>query len=79
MRAVDREFPLEPEVALGSALCMCRDQRNKEPTISDLFADLLIPEVPAAQLALVEPDLDATLTQPLSNAPRGLGILRGIT
>jgi hypothetical protein len=79
MRAIDREFPLEPEVALGSSLCVRRDQRNKERTISDLFADLRIPDVPAAQLALVEPDLDATLTQPLSNAPRGLGIPRGVT
>ena len=79
LRAVDREFPLEPEVALGSSLCMRRDQRNKERTISDLFADLRVPDVPAAQLASVEPDLDAALTQPHSNAPCGLGILRGIT
>lgn len=57
MRAVDREFPLEPEVALGSALCMRRDQRNKKRTISDLLTDPLIPDVPAAQFALIKPSL----------------------
>jgi len=37
--------------------------------------DLLIPRVPAPQLALIEEDLDAGRTQALANLPGSLSIL----
>jgi hypothetical protein len=44
----------------------------------DFVSDLLIPRVPAPQLALIEKDLDAGRTQCLANLLGRLDILRGV-
>jgi hypothetical protein len=44
----------------------------------DLPPDLLIPNIPAPQLALIEKDLDAGRTQRLANLLSGLRVLRGV-
>jgi hypothetical protein len=41
----------------------------------DLVTDLLIPRIPAPQLALIEKDLDAARTQCVGNLLRRPGIL----
>src|SRR5580658_569078 len=58
MRARDGEFPFAAEIALESRLGVGRYDRNEEGAISDLAADLLVPGIAAAKLALVEPHLD---------------------
>jgi len=54
----DGELPLVPEVALEPLLRMPGDDRNEQRTVEDLAADLLVPHVPATQLALVEKYVD---------------------
>jgi hypothetical protein len=44
----------------------------------ELAPDLLIPHVPASQLALVEPDLDARGAERFANPLGCLRVLRGI-
>jgi hypothetical protein len=78
MRAIDGEFPLAPEVTFLASLGRGRDDGDKQRAVADLLADLVVPRISAAQLALVEPDLDAARPQRLANAPRRLGILRGV-
>src|SRR6516165_6027710 len=76
--ALVRKIPLKPEVALLPRRCIRRNDGNKERAVADLASDLLIPHVAAAQLALVEPDLDTRTAQRLANAPSRLRVLRGI-
>ena len=78
MRAIDGEFPLAPEVTFLASLGRGRNDGDKQRAVADLLADLVVPRISAAQLALVEPDLDAARPQRLANAPRRLGILRGV-
>jgi hypothetical protein len=52
-----------------------RNDRNKERAVVDLAPDLLIPRVPAPQLALIEKDLDAGRTQCLADLLGSLRIL----
>ena len=44
----------------------------------DLAPDLLIPNIPAPQLALIEKDIDTGRTQCLANLLSGFRILRGV-
>jgi hypothetical protein len=44
----------------------------------DLAANLLVPHVPAPELALIEEYLDAGGTQSRANSLRSLSILRGV-
>ena len=44
----------------------------------DLLPDLLIPNIAAPQLALIEKDLDTGRTQCLANLLSGLRVLRGV-
>ena len=78
VRALDRESPFEPKIALEPLLRVLGDQRNEERAVVDLAPDLLIPDVTAAQLALVEPDLDTGRAQRLANPLGSLRILRGV-
>jgi hypothetical protein len=55
-----------------------RDDRDEQRTGLDLLADRVVPGVPAPQLALIEPDLDAGGTERFSNTLRRLYILRGV-
>jgi len=50
----------------------------KKGTISDLAANLLVPGITAAKLALVEPHFDAGCAQGRAEALCGLMVLRGI-
>lgn len=78
MGAVDREFPLEPKVALEPLLCMAGDQRDEEGAIAYLAPDPLIPHVSAPKLALVKPNLGAAGAEGRSNARSSDGVLRCI-
>jgi hypothetical protein len=75
MGAFDCEVPLVPKIALKPLLSVLGDHRNEEGAVVDLLPDLLIPRVPAPQLALIEKDLDAGRTQCLANLLRSLRIL----
>jgi hypothetical protein len=73
--ALIRKVPLQSKVALVPRGCISRDDGNEERAVADLVADLLIPHIPAPQLALVEPDLDARSAKCLANLLGGVGIL----
>jgi hypothetical protein len=59
MRALLGNAPLEPEIAFRTRRGVRRDDRDEQRAVADLLADLQVPGVPAAQLALIKPDLDA--------------------
>ena len=74
----DGELPFVAKIALEPLLGVPGDNRNEEGAVVDLVPDLLIPRVPAPQLALIEKDLDAGRTQCLANLLGRLRILRGV-
>ena len=78
MRAIDGEFPLESKITLEPLLGMLGHDRHEQGAVVDLVTDLLIPRVPAPQLALIEKDLDGGRTQSLANLLSRLRILRGV-
>src|SRR5262245_37179281 len=71
VRSIHCQSPLEPEIALSALMRVARDHRNEEGASPDLPADRLIPRIPPAQLALVEPHLDPGRAQSLSDALSG--------
>ena len=78
VRTLLGEPPLEAEVALRAALRGRRDDRHEQRALPDLPPDGGIPGVTTAQLALVEPHLDAGAAQHVVNATGGLGVLRRV-
>ena len=78
VRALDRQFPFEPEVTLSPFFALAGDDRHEQRAFLDLAADFLVPDVAAAQFAHVEPDLDAKGPQGVGNMTGRLGILTGI-
>src|SRR5882672_10286983 len=75
MRTVDRELPLQSEIALGATLGVCGDDWNHQCAGLDLPADGRIPGIAAAQFALIEPNLDSRCAQRIADSGRGFGIL----
>src|ERR1700733_7599327 len=78
MAALIGKIPLKPEIALTSRCSGSGDNGNKERAVADLTPDLLIPNIPAPQLALIEKHPNAGRTQCLANALSWLCILRGV-
>jgi hypothetical protein len=78
VRAIYREFPLEPKVALEPFLCMVGDHRYKKGAVLYLAPDPLVPDVSAPKLALIKPDLDAGSAEGRSDARSGDGVLRRV-
>ncbi len=76
--AINRQLPFETEVAFTAIMRRVRDDREEQSAGPDLLADRLVPRIPAPQLALVEPDLDAGGSQCLGNPLGRLRILRGV-
>jgi len=72
------EPPFEAEVALPALGGVLGDDRHEQRAIADLLADLLVPHITAAQLALIEPYLDTGASQRLTDTPGGLRILRRV-
>src|SRR6266404_4552705 len=70
------EPPFEAEVALPARGGVRGDDRHEQRAIADLLADLLVPHITAAKLALIEPYLDTRAPQRLTNTPRRIRILR---
>jgi hypothetical protein len=58
---------------------MSRYHCDEQLALADLLADRPVPDVSAAQLALVEPDFDAGGSQRRTNPSCRLGVLRRIT
>jgi hypothetical protein len=79
MGALDAEFPFPAEVALGPFLGVGGDDGKEKGAGADLRLDFGVPRVAAAQLALVEPDLQPKGPQGIGNPPSRLGILAGVT
>jgi hypothetical protein len=71
----DGELPFVAKIAVKPLLGVLGDHRNEDGAVVDLVPGLLIPCVPAPQLALIEKDLDAGRTQCLANLTRSLRIL----
>src|ERR1700684_4250692 len=59
MRSLVRQSPLEPKVSFCPRLRAFGDDREEQFAVADLRADLLVPHIPAAQLALIEEDFNA--------------------
>jgi hypothetical protein len=78
MGAINRELPLETEVALTAIVRGVRYDREEERAVLDLLADRVVPGIPAPKLALVEPNFDAGRAQRLANLLSGLRVLRGV-
>jgi hypothetical protein len=78
MRAILRQLPLQAKIAFPSCLRVGRDDRHEQCAFFDLSADLLIPRIASAKLALVEPDLDRSSAKRIADFPRRHRVLRGI-
>src|ERR1700691_3515634 len=78
MRAIDRELPFEAEITFGANTRVFRYDRNEQRAGLDLISDRVVPGIAAAQLALVEPHLDARGAQGLTDALGGRGVLGGV-
>jgi len=72
------KVPLEPEVPLATRRRVCRYDGNEERAGADLATDLLVPNVSAPELTLVEPNLNARGPQCLAKLLGRLRVLRGI-
>ena len=57
---------------------MARHDRDEQGAGLDLAANLLVPRVAAAQLVLIEPNLDAKAAQRIGDPTRSVGIFAGI-
>ncbi len=78
-RALDRQAPFPAEITFEARLGSRRDDRHEIIAFADLLADLLVPGVAAAELALVEPDIETEARQCIADGPGGLAIIRGVT
>ena len=78
MGAIDCKLPFKTEIPFGTSARIRRDDRHEQGAGLDLLPDRGIPCVATAQLALVEPDLNAGLSQRLANAAGSTGVLRRI-
>jgi len=70
VRAIDGEFPLQPESALFADLRDGRDDRHEQRAFLDLPADRRIPCVTPTKRTLVEPDIETHRAQRVAEAPR---------
>ena len=57
---------------------MFRNDGDEERALSNLAPNVLVPRIPAPKLALVEPNLNAGRSKRLTNAARGVRVLRGV-
>ena len=78
MGAIDRKLPFKTEIPFGTSARIRRDDRHEQGARLDLLPDRGIPCVAAAQLALVQPDFDSSLSQRIANAAGSGGVLRRI-
>jgi len=76
--ALIRKIPLKAEIAFMPRGRVGRNDGNEERAVVDLAPDLLIPRIPAPQLALIEKDFNTGRTQCIANLLRSLRILRGV-
>ena len=72
--ALGRQFPFAAKVAFLASLRVLGDERHEQGALANLFLDLRVPLVAAAQFSLVEPHLDAEGPQRVRDAPRGRGV-----
>ena len=75
VRAPLGEVPFEAEVALCPRLRARGNDWHEERAVADLLADALVPDIPAPQLALIEPDLDAGYAQRFTDPCRSVRVL----
>jgi hypothetical protein len=73
--SIDRKLPLKSEIPFVAVVRVPRDDRDEQGAGLDLLADRPVPRVPAAQLALVEPDFNARSAECLANLLGGLLVL----
>ena len=78
VRAVHRKLPLKSKIPFAAFVRVGGDHRDEQGAVVDLLADLMVPHVPAAQFALIEPHFDPGRPQRFADAPRRLGVLRGV-
>ncbi|HEY0747579.1 MAG TPA: hypothetical protein VGD63_12820 [Steroidobacteraceae bacterium] len=72
---LDSQTPLPTEITLVPSFGSGRYKRHEIIAFAYLPADLLIPQIPATELAFIEPDLKAEARKGISNESRRLAIL----
>ena len=74
VRAILREFPLQPKIPFQPRLRIPGDHRHEQRTVPNLLPDLRIPLIAPAQLALIKPHFHARRPQCLAQATRRLRV-----
>jgi hypothetical protein len=77
--SINRELPLETEIAFVTVVRVLRNDRGKWRAALDLPVDRVVPRIPAPQLTLVEPHFDSGGAQSLANPLGSLRVLRSVT
>lgn len=77
-RALDREAPFSAEITLVARFGVRRDDGHEEIAFANLPPDLLIPGIPADQVALVVPHLEPVTGQGLSQRLCRAPVFRGV-
>ena len=78
-RSLDSQPPLPSKIALVSCLGLGRHERHEIVAVANLFTNLLVPGIPAAEFAFVVPNLKSIGRERIPNPSRSLTILRGVT
>jgi hypothetical protein len=78
VRALLGEMPFEAKVPLDSGLRPRGNDWYEERAITDLVTYALVPRIAAAQLALVEPNLNSGSPESMANPLHSLRVLRGV-
>ena len=68
VRLLHGELPFEAEISLSPLLRPLGDDGQEERALRYLAPDLLVPGIPTAQLALVEPNLNAVAPERVGDA-----------
>ena len=76
--SLDGQSPFPAKIAFVPGLGLGRHQRHEIIAVANLLADLLIPCVPATQLAFVMPDFEPIGRERIPDPPCCLSILRRV-
>src|SRR4051812_43495064 len=78
MRPLICQPPFQAKISFCPCLRVRRNNRHEQRAFLDLFANLCVPRIAAPELALIEPDFDSGGAERVSDASRGVRVLRRI-
>ena len=77
-RPLDGETPFAAKISFMPRFGLRRNDRHEVIAFADLLADLLIPDISAAQIAFVVPDLEAESRQRVPEHARSFAVRGGV-